>query len=267
LAGLGGASQGKVISIFRSSGRCQAWLGKARPGKARQGKVISIFRVLGTARQGQAWQGRAWLGNARFIFIFKSLQFTRKSMNIKITIEGTTPLICNNFTDAAKMAATNGTRAAVIGSKGSPREQAEAKLYVGASGKPMIPQPNLFRCIIDGGSFFKAGKSKVTTLKSSMIPSCVDVEGVEIPIISKDGWDVDTRAVRIPSTGGRILCHRPSFHDWALKFSLELDNEMMTDSLLREIVDAAGKRVGLGDFRPACKGPFGKFVVTSWKAK
>jgi hypothetical protein len=34
---------------------------------------------------------------------------------------------------------------------------------------------------------------------------------------------------------------------------------------MREIVDAAGKRVGLGDFRPACKGPFGKFVVVQWK--
>lgn len=39
---------------------------------------------------------------------------------------------------------------------------------------------------------------------------------------------------------------------------------MITAGLFREIVDAAGKRIGLGDFRPACKGPFGKFVVTSW---
>jgi len=30
-------------------------------------------------------------------------------------------------------------------------------------------------------------------------------------------------------------------------------------------VDAAGKRIGLGDFRPDCKGPFGRFVVTKWK--
>lgn len=41
---------------------------------------------------------------------------------------------------------------------------------------------------------------------------------------------------------------------------------MITAALFREIVDAAGKRIGLGDFRPACKGPFGKFTVTSWGA-
>jgi hypothetical protein len=74
-----------------------------------------------------------------------------------------------------------------------------------------------------------------------------------------------TRAVRIPSTGGRILCHRPCFHDWKLSFTLHVDTDMLSPNLLREIVDAAGKRIGLGDFRPDCKGPFGKFVVTNWQ--
>lgn len=184
---------------------------------------------------------------------------------IALTIEGITPLLCNKFTDAAAMAATSGTRASAVGDKGTPREQAETKLYVGQDGKFVIPQPNVLRCIIDAGTFFKAGKGKVTTQKSSIIPACVAINVVEIPIQHKDPWEVDTRAVRIPSTGGRILCHRPSFHDWRLSFDIELDEEIMDCKFLRSIVDAAGKRIGLGDFRPACKGPFGRFVVTSWK--
>lgn len=184
---------------------------------------------------------------------------------IQVEIEGTTPLICNRFTDAAAMAATNGTRASSAGERGSPREQSESKLYTSADGKTLvIPQPNVFRSIIDGGTFFKAGKSKVTTQKSSLIPACVSIRGVEIPIIHRDPWTVDTRAVRIPSTGGRILCHRPIFNDWKLRFEVELDDELITVKLLREIIDASGKRIGLGDFRPSCKGPFGKFVVTKW---
>jgi len=94
----------------------------------------------------------------------------------------------------------------------------------------------------------------------------VEIEGLEIPIQHKESWTVDTRAVRIPSTGGRILCHRPCFHDWRLRFTLKVDTDMISLKLMREIVDAAGKRVGLGDFRPDCKGPFGKFVVTRWKS-
>ena len=184
---------------------------------------------------------------------------------INVTIEGTTPLLCNRFADAAQMAATNGNRLSVVGEKGTPREQAEIRLYVGHNGKPMIPQPNLFRCLIDAGKFFKHGKSKVTTQKTSLIPACVEVDGLELPIVHKEPWMVDTRAVRIPSTGGRILCHRPCFQDWKLSFSVHIDTDMLSPKLLREIVDAAGKRVGLGDFRPDCKGPFGKFVVTNWQ--
>lgn len=183
---------------------------------------------------------------------------------VKIRIEGTTPLLCNRFTDAAAMAASSGNRSSAVGDKGTPREQATEKLYLGQDGKYVIPQPNLFRCIIDAGKFFKAGKSKVTTQKSSLIPACVDMNDVEYPIIHKDPWEVDTRAVRIPSTGGRILCHRPCFHDWALQFVVQLDCSIITGKLFREIVDAAGKRIGLGDFRPDNKGPFGKFVVTKW---
>lgn len=187
-------------------------------------------------------------------------------MRISVTIEGTTPLLMNKFTDAAQMAATNGVRLSAAGDRGTPREQAEARLYVGLEGAPMIPQPNLFRCIIDAGVYFKAGRSKVTTQKSSLIPACVEISGAEIPLTFREAWAVDTRAVRIPATGGRILCHRPCFHDWRLDFEAEIDTTMITASLFRDIIDAAGKRIGLGDFRPACKGPFGKFVVTNWAA-
>lgn len=186
---------------------------------------------------------------------------------IKIQIKGTTPLLCNNFTDMAQITATTGNKSAMKGDKGSPRTQAEQKLYIGNDGKPMIPQPNMFRCLIDAGKFFKSGKSKVTTIKSSLIPACVEIESVEIPIIYDEPWEVDTRAVRVPATGGRILCYRPKFNDWSLRFTIRLDDDVMTSELLREILDAAGKRIDLGDFRPDCKGPFGKFVVTHWEEK
>ncbi len=185
--------------------------------------------------------------------------------SIHITIEGTTPLLCNRFTDAAQLAASSGNSTSLVGDKGTPREQSEAKLYLGQDSLPMIPSPNLFRCLIDAGKYFKAGRSKVTTQKSSLLPACVSVEELEIPIQNEEPWAVDTRPVRIPSTGGRILCHRPCFHDWKLDFTLQVDTDMISVKLVREIVDAAGKRVGLGDFRPDCKGPFGKFVVTRWE--
>lgn len=184
--------------------------------------------------------------------------------NIRITIEGQTPLLMNKFHDAAQIAATNGTRMSIVGSKGTPHEQASLKLYTRPDGTLVIPQPNIFRAIIDAGTFFKAGKSKVTTQSSSMIPACVDIPGLDFAVEHQQPWAVDSRPVVIPSTKGRILCYRPRFDDWRLSFDVEIDDQMISPQLFREIVDAAGKRIGLGDFRPARKGPFGKFVVTSW---
>lgn len=188
-------------------------------------------------------------------------------IDLFITVSGTTPLLLNAFTDDAAMRATSGNAPSTVGDKGSPRDQAASKLYYGSDNTTLVvPQPNLFRCILDAGKYFKAGRSKVTTQKSSLIPACLEISGVSIPIIHSEPWQVDTRPVRIPSTGGRILCHRPCFHDWALTFESQLDDTVIGVTLFRDIVDAAGKRIGLGDFRPDCKGPFGKFVVTKWEA-
>lgn len=184
---------------------------------------------------------------------------------IRVTISGTTPLICNKFTDAAAEKASSGKSSAMAGgNRGTPLEIAESKLYVGTDGKPMIPQPNLLRSIVDGGKFHKAGKKQITTKTESLLYACTDIEGSEISIDHTQPWKVDTRAVRIPSTGGRILAHRPMFDDWKLTFTIKYDDSFINEKLLRQIVDDAGARIGLGDFRPSCKGPYGKFRVDSW---
>ena len=156
------------------------------------------------------------------------------------------------------------TSAAAI-DRGTPQEIAEGQLYLGLNGKPMIPQPNLLRCLVDGGQFFKAGRRQITTKESSLLVAAIDIEGTEIEIRHKQPWKVDTRPVVIPATKGRILAHRPMFDDWELVFLVKLDIKMINEKLFREIVDAAGSRIGLGGFRPARKGPYGRFHVINWK--
>jgi hypothetical protein len=194
---------------------------------------------------------------------------TNNLIDITCTITGTTALICNRFTDEAALAATSGRRgSSAAQDRGTPREMAEKKLYIGLDGRAMIPQPNLMRSIVDGGKFEKVGKAQVTTQSSSMLFSWVTISGIEngaeIPIQHKDPWRVDQRAVVIPATKGRILAFRPIFDDWALTFRLRVDTEGFNTKLMRRIVDHAGKRIGLGDFRPSRKGPYGQFVVSSW---
>jgi hypothetical protein len=185
-------------------------------------------------------------------------------MRIDITIEGISPLLCGRFTDAAAQAATKGTRGSAHGDRGTEREICEAKLYLDAEGKPCIPQPNLLACIVDGGSWHKIGRRQVTTKTSSLLYSCCDVIGLTIPIKHKQPWSVDVRPVVIPATKGRILCYRPRFDDWQLSFEVELNAEIIGVKFLRDIIDDAGLKCGLGDYRPNHKGPFGKFKIIHW---
>lgn len=189
-------------------------------------------------------------------------------MRISVTLQGVAPLLCNRFTEAAQLKATAQTGAITShGKQDAPREQCAAKLYVDEKERPGIPGANLLSCITAAGTFFKAGKGKVTTTKTSLIPACVTIVEVLVPIKSEHGWSVDDRPVRNPATGGRFLCYRPRFDDWSLSFTIDLDETVLSDTLLRDIVDAAGKRIGLGDFRPSCKGPFGRFSVNAWKVE
>jgi hypothetical protein len=187
-------------------------------------------------------------------------------ISIKITIRGITPLLCNKFTDQAAMAASDGTRSsAAAGDRGTPREICEQALYLDEKGKPCIPQPNLLRCIVDGGSFHKAGKKQITTKQESLLYGCLDIEELLIPIKFKQPWSVDTRPIVNPSTKGRVLRHRPKFYDWELSFKAQLNTAIVGINLLRKIVDDAGVKCGLGDYRPNRKGPFGRFVVVHWQ--
>jgi hypothetical protein len=186
-------------------------------------------------------------------------------MKIKVTIEGASPLLMNRFTEANEVQVSGGTSVTFKGSKGTPREQAQPKCYADEKGKLYIPGPNIFAAIIAAGTFHKAGKSKLTTMKSSLIPAGILVDEL-VCSLGTDKWEVDSRSVVIPSTGGRIMCHRPRIDDWTCSFTLEVDETMFAPALVRAVVDDAGKKVGLGDYRPARKGPFGRFVVKRWEA-
>jgi len=178
-------------------------------------------------------------------------------MKIDIEITGITPLLMNRFNidEQSKVKEKNLT----------PREAAQRVCYVDENQKLYYPTTNIYACIIEAGKFHKDGKVKVTTARSSLIPAGVMIDGETVYFKIPDEWEVDSRAVVVPSTGGRIVCHRPRLDTWSLDFTLTLDVKMFSPKFIRTLIDDAGSKVGLGDFRPARKGIYGRFVVTSWK--
>lgn len=59
--------------------------------------------------------------------------------------------------------------------------------------------------------------------------------------------------------------HRPRYENWSMEFILEVQDDLLSVDLCQQLLTEAGLQVGIGDFRPEKRGPFGSFRVTQWK--
>lgn len=180
-------------------------------------------------------------------------------MIIKVKIKGITPLLMAAFSEDQL-----GNRKP--NKNMTPEEQAEIYAYRNEKGELIIPSVCVFACIIDGGKFSKRGKSKVTTLKSSLIPAGIAIIEKECPL-GTSKYEVDKRSAVVPATGGRIMVYRPMLSEWETSFTLEVDEKEFSESEVKTYVADAGKKCGLLAFRPSRKGWFGKFEISGWQVK
>src|SRR5882672_8854069 len=183
-------------------------------------------------------------------------------MLIKIEIEGITPLMLDRFHEGLLI---SGPRPINSGDGLSPKDQCKQKLYLDSKDVPIIPADNMLKCIIEAGVFLKVGKKQLSTRDSTIVTSFLSITENFIPLNSKESWRVDSRAVVNQSTKGRHIAYRPIFDDWKLLFTIDLDILECQEKTARELVDRAGKCIGLGVLRPARKGRYGQFKVIHWQ--
>lgn len=172
-----------------------------------------------------------------------------------VTISGVTPLIINRFHEEAQTEATGGVH--VRKERPSPEDDAADRLYQNENG-PYFPAENLRQSIIAAASRTKIGRRSATT----DVAAALFVTPFAMPVIGE--WHVDSRPVVIPATRGRILRHRPMFDEWTIELTIQVETELIDAATVRRILDDAGNYVGIGDFRPARKGPYGRFRVDNW---
>jgi len=180
---------------------------------------------------------------------------------IKVEITGTTPLLMNRpsqleISDKSKD---------VKRENRTPKEIAEAKLYTDAEGKIYLPSTWFRGSLVEAGKQKKmGGKGTSKATYSKAVGSSVSIEPFEL-LLKKQSWETFTVLAVIPTTKGRVPLHRPQFKKWEVDMQVVFEEEQIEPPVMKELFDIAGKMVGVGDWRPAKKGMFGKFQVTSWK--
>jgi hypothetical protein len=187
-----------------------------------------------------------------------------RNITYDVTIKGLTPLLMNkpsllmSEVDPKKAKEGKGMNTK------SPLEQAKDKLYE-LEGVLYQPETHLRGCLIEVGKNFSIkGKGKSTY--SKVIGYSVEINPMEIEH-KKKKWEVYSVLAVNPTTRGRNPIHRPMLRDWELDFTITFDESVIHPDVMKEMLDTAGRIVGIGDWRPNKKGRFGKFEVTRWEVQ
>lgn len=179
---------------------------------------------------------------------------------VTVEIRGTTPLLIHRFAEASEQ--SKPTRR-IKSQNGDPRAEAQQNAYQAPDGT------FFFSSFAIPGTIGAAGSShKSTGSRKSLrwvVPSAVRMTSDTITILNGAGpatsFEVDSRPVTIPATKGRIMRHRPRFDSWGARFDLVVNDDLLSVEVVHQLLTEAGQSIGIGDFRPEKRGPFGCFRV------
>jgi hypothetical protein len=183
---------------------------------------------------------------------------------IEVEIRGTSPLLIHRFSEDSEQAKS--TRRIQVSDR-DPRAEATKAAYIAPDGTYYFSAFSIPNSMGNAGASHKMRGSRKTL--RFIVPSAVRVTCEAITILNGNGpakdFEVDARPVTIPATKGRIMRYRPRFDQWGAKFSLMLDDNSLSIEDAHRLLDEAGQFIGIGDFRPEKRGPFGCFRVTRFE--
>jgi len=175
------------------------------------------------------------------------------SYQINVKIEGTSPLLQRRFeenkTDPKPPKRKTG--------KVDYGEEVEKALYRDENGHIYQPASHIEGAMIKAAVNFQIeGKGKKTY--KDLVKAALIVEPFAIPHIQTK-FEVDKRTVVIQRV--RVLRCRPRFDKWSLEFTLTINDDQLPLEVVQEILEYAGRFVGIGDFCPK----FGRFRIVEFK--
>lgn len=174
---------------------------------------------------------------------------------VKVSVEGISPLMMNRFAEEKAedvIKRVTGVRV--------PEDIAVA-LYILPDGKIYQPATHIEGAFIKAAADFKiTGKGKKTY--KDLAKSTIFVEPDAI-IHEIQEYGIDKRPVVNPTTRGRVIRARPILNKWSLSFRIKVLDDQFPREVVKSILDHAGARVGVGDYRPR----FGRFMVTMFEVE
>lgn len=174
---------------------------------------------------------------------------------VTATVVGTSPFLFHRWS-------VEGVKAkgeAAKGSKAKKSDDLETYVYRDAAHMLAIPTEYFRMAIINAAKFRQDPRSP---RKSAMDLFKAGVAGVEeLCSLGTEKWDyTDMRRVMVQRNG--ITRHRPAMlAGWTVEIMLQVMlPEYIPSDMLNEVLQSAGRLIGVGDFRPT----YGRFQITKF---
>lgn len=187
-------------------------------------------------------------------------------MEMKIRLNGITPLVMHSNRLANPLDPMKKELATLTGKKKKTDADYEqiakiefrAGLYINGVG-PIIPSNNLRKMLIEGGRKSKMGKQFESGL-CFVSDADLEYEGPrEAEELWKDGRFTWTTAVG--NQRNTVMRTRPRFNEWACEFTIEFDDDLLSESDVSDALSKAERGVGVCDGRALGLGRFKAEIV------
>jgi len=182
-----------------------------------------------------------------------------KFNTIHVTLKGLSPLLMNRLRveDLQRK-----PRSAL--KEYNVKDDAEKSAYIAEiDGKRQLYVPgfNIYSMILQTSGRHKIGKFSA----KGILAGLMKIVPEKIPL-GTDKYEVDVRPAVIQKA--RIARARAMLSEWKLSFDIVYESETISNPyLIQNILEEAGFRTGLLDYRPQHMGPFGTFVVEKFEVE
>jgi hypothetical protein len=178
---------------------------------------------------------------------------------VKFTIKGISPLLFHKF-NIEEVSNKSKTKSGTAGN--NPEEWRTTAI---AHGKQLyIPGYYLFSCLSEGGSYVKEGRGSIKKklmgcllvnterfyLNYELPKEIHELDSSDIPRDSSQKIYLDIRAVKNPVTKGKNVRYRLALcPGWETSVMAQWDDTIISKDSIRQVIESAGKFVGLCDGR------------------
>ena len=197
-------------------------------------------------------------------------------MEYEVKIRGIRPIIQHNGAagldtrspaniEKAEIARKRGSNRTITDDERLRELECQISLYLDESGAPTIPEAAVRACIETAARKMKQGPQVREGLIVTDIVS-FDYDKERYGVTADELGKTAQFTVPVKVGQARIERTRAKFDEWELTFRLDTDEELVDQQQLASWLDIAGRRIGLGDWRPEKSGTYGRFETVSVKA-